>query len=235
MLAMADGAGSAACAAEAARFTVRRAPELVWQRIRRAGRKGKIRAKTWRHIARELCARLAAELQAEARNNGSPPAAWACTFSLIVLQGKTRGYSLQLGDGVCGYRTGAGEWRRLAAPAKSEYANETNFLHDFAAKPHDLRMHIFTQPTAALMATDGMERYLSYTGGADQRAEQAGQLFAPFCEDNRQALIAMQGLPPEEIEAALANMLQSGSEELTAEPDDKTLILAVLRPAQNSL
>src|SRR5262249_12768564 len=118
--AIADGAGSAAFAAEAAALAVRSAVETIQGREREPPFEGGA-------LRAALCgalrvARLALEREAEERRVATREFA---TTLIVLLAGPAWAAAAQVGDGAAIVGTADGELRALTTPPDGEYINET--------------------------------------------------------------------------------------------------------------
>lgn len=208
LLAVADGAGSAARAAEGA--------ELALNGL----------AAFWRALdgIDHLDAALAAELIRAARAgildraavDGLSPRHFACTL-LAVIATPTASLALQIGDGAIAVDAGAGLELALT-PMTGEYANMTCFVTDDDALER-LQVRVFDTPLVrAAVLTDGLQRLaLDLSLGVPH-----APFFAPLFDTLAGA--AEDSLP--DLSAALTRFLDSRAVNARTD-DDKSLALAV--------
>jgi serine/threonine protein phosphatase PrpC len=151
--AVADGAGSAAFAGEAAAMAVRRAVETA---------QGRTREQLYEHGEQRvtLCealreARLTLEQEAEARRVSTREFA---TTLIVLIATPEVAAAAQVGDGAAIVGAADGSLHALTAPQSGEYINETTFL----TSPDALETAQFAiwRGTAAHLAllTDGLQR-----------------------------------------------------------------------------
>ena len=200
VLALADGAGSAAQAAEGAQLVVSAAVELVLAN-----------SAVGASLLLEVVTDLRRLLAVKARSSRLPPRQFASTLLLALVDG-ARVSALQLGDGAIVVQDEDG-WSRLTAPQRGEYASETSFLTSPGAHR---RAKVVSRPL------DGVRSLSLLTDGLEPLAlDIAGDRpFAPFFDPL--AGFARSGGSEED----LREFLQSDRVQARAH-DDLSLILAV--------
>ncbi len=153
ILALADGAGSAAYGADGARCAVDAAV---------AGRSRQDPAlPAAAAAARQAVRRRAAELGARLRD-------LACTLIVVVCSGG-RVSVAHVGDGAVVGRRGAG-WILLSAPEATEYVNETRFLTEGSARVRIRR------------PVGGLDGVIAFTDGCQRAALRGGVPFPGFLD-----------------------------------------------------
>ncbi|MHB8284755.1 MAG: PP2C family serine/threonine-protein phosphatase [Caulobacteraceae bacterium] len=210
IVAVSDGAGSAALSAVGAELAANKAvehlrahlsdPQADWPTL---------------VIDAALTARLA--VHAEAIAAGRSPRDYACTLLLIVLAG-ANGAALQIGDGVIAYKD-ADSWGYVFWPQKGEYANITNFLVQEDAEDR-FEVTALKEPLREIaIMTDGLEAIaLHYASKTPHE---------PFLEAIMGPLRAEQGGGEAvRVSVALEAFLQSDRIRSRTD-DDLTLVLAI--------
>ena len=154
ILAVADGAGTAARSAEGAALAVKRAVDALEQ----ACRENKPASDEAWSLCMRQCFGLARQAIADlAAQDGSPIRLFATTLTCAVLA-ETRIVLGQIGDGFAVAQDGHGTLLGLTTPQRGEYANEAAFL----TMPQALDcIDVTTQALnakAVALATDGLLR-----------------------------------------------------------------------------
>ena len=209
--AVADGAGSAPCAAEGARIAVQSAVEqtaAVW----RVGRPHQ--GDDWNQVIRGAFATARLAVQSAARSLGRPSHDFSTTLLLAVATPEQTAAG-QIGDGAVVARWDGEELTALTRPPRTEHPNETTFL---TSEEADAEMQFMLCEHAAdglALLSDGLQMLaLKMPQGAPH-----APFFAPLF---RFAAAAEAGRTEEQLRAFLQS---PGVAERT--DDDVTLVLAV--------
>jgi hypothetical protein len=210
VLAVADGAGSARLAREAAQLQVETATDFLTRRL--AG-PGGARADPRELLEPALCHALA-EVEAAAAAANTAPRDMAATMILAVAA-PTWVCCAQIGDGAVVRATGEDAFAGLTVPSGGEYVNETTFL----VSPGALDQVQYAScgeavPFLALLS-DGLQRLALVLPG--------GQPHAPFFQRMRKFVGQVPDF--EQRQAELASFLGSTHVQSRAD-DDLTLVLA---------
>lgn len=212
LIAVADGAGSAARAAEGAQCAVQTAMDALASLYH--AQKPNTEA-DWHLLMVEAFRQAHARLTELAAQMDAPLRAFATTLTCAIAASEwlTMG---RIGDGALVAETRDRELLASAPPPRGEYANETYFLTMDDALDH-LDMQTYGQPLRALaIMTDGLMRLAlklpDYTPHAP--------FFQPLLAFTAQAADAAQA------ETQLAAFLASDRVNARTD-DDKTLVLAV--------
>jgi hypothetical protein len=214
-----DGAGSARRSEEGSALAV----ELFLDEFSRACRERGIAAIDRPFILAWL-RKLRRRIAARAARAGTRGGDYACT-ALGAVVAPDRAVFFQIGDGaiVVPGRHGPGDYDWVFWPHHGEYANTTNFVTQREAwRSLEIAFRVGAIDEVALF-TDGIERLV-----LDLRARTA---HAPFFRPLFGWLAATK--PPERSEASPALAQYLGSKQVCDRTDDdKTLIMATRRPAQ---
>ena len=152
LIAVADGAGSAARAGEASALAVRAAIMSLTQHL---AVHNPAHAREWDSLIATAFVESRAALTLEAAATRSPLREWATTLLLLVLSHEWTVCGL-VGDCAAVVRTVGGELLSLCPPQKGEYANMTNFLSQPDALA-SLDVAVLPEPvTSAAAFSDGL-------------------------------------------------------------------------------
>ncbi|VTS07494.1 serine threonine protein phosphatase : Serine/threonine protein phosphatase OS=Myxococcus stipitatus (strain DSM 14675 / JCM 12634 / Mx s8) GN=MYSTI_02389 PE=4 SV=1: PP2C_2 [Tuwongella immobilis] len=202
---VADGAGTAAHAADAATFVCDAFVEAIQSaHPDQLGDESAIR---------HMIGTVRNQLAAVASVRQSPPRDWACTLLLAVI-GPTHASFAQIGDGAIVIEQ-HGDYRTVFWPSESAYANETDFLIDDHWE-NRLNLRIESEPIHAIaLFTDGLQRLALQWDTHSVHAP----FFDPMFQTLRQAACA------DDLLAPLRAFLDSARVNARTD-DDKTLVLA---------
>ncbi len=204
----ADGAGSAANAAEGAQRACLSFVALARAYIAEAGAPpGEAEVCAWAISFR-------AELDSVAQAAGSRIREYASTLLAVVLVGDEALF-VQLGDGAIVVREEGGEFGWVFWPEQGEYANVTSFLTDANASERLSCERVRRRYKEIALFTDGLQRLVLNL--AERTVHQ------PFFEQVM-GPVRKPGVPDEVLSARLAAWLASDKVNLRTD-DDKTLVL----------
>lgn len=212
--AIADGAGSAACAEEGAELVVATIVESITPDTSQPSEELADTLRSAIAAARDAVFALASQ-------RGLPPREFASTV-LAVVATESAAACAQLGDGLIAASEGGSEWGYVFWPQRGEFANTTYFLTDADALE---RLSVDSMPSSvtdfALMS-DGLEPLaLGYASQA-AHAPFFTALFAPL---HRQTESGFDNI----LSAQLLELIQSPR--ITSRVDDDiSLVLATRRP-----
>jgi hypothetical protein len=150
--ALADGAGSAACADVGAQLATLLVADIVSEVLIESVARDEI-ANVLRHAIVET--QLALEL--EARDAARPIDDYACTLLVAILSANCA-IVAQIGDGAVVIDDGEGGWRPVHWPDHGEYANTTHFLTDPDALDALQLAKLEGPPRRVCLFSDGLER-----------------------------------------------------------------------------
>jgi hypothetical protein len=218
LLAVADGAGSAAVAEVGASIACQTFGQLVGEYVVAGGEV--------RRISRALVCRwlagVAFRVGERAKADGREPADYACTL-LAAIVGEKAAAFVQVGDGaiVISQVPAVAGWRHVFWPQHGEFANTTNFVT--AQNVHEVVDFALTSDPVAEVAifTDGIENLVL------QKVER--QAHAPFFDS---MFRAVRRSTANGVDRGLCTHLEtylSGAPVNARTDDDKTLILASRR------
>lgn len=159
--------------------------------------------------------------------------------TIIVVIHTPMGFlTTHVGDGRAGYKDDTKEWKSLITPHKGEEANQTIFLtSDFWKVPyyvmsgamvpesHVVRCH----PVAFTLMSDGCEHT---AWQCNMRNEKSGMYYDPNKPYDRffNPLIAdLSNNMEADLKVRWARFIMSGNSSFKNEPDDKTMILGIIK------
>jgi Protein phosphatase 2C len=215
VLAVSDGAGTAAIAEVGAALVCETFARLVAAHIGQGGRVESI----GRPLVERWTAGVIYRLKLHAQQTGAALEDYACTL-LAAAVGESEAAFVQIGDGAIVVSSGEG-WHHVFWPQHGEFANTTNFVtseHRLAALAFEARGERVEE---IALFTDGIENLVL------QKA--AKKVHAPFFDSMFPAVrrSAASGVDAE-LSRALETYL-SGAPVVGRTDDDKTLILATRR------
>ncbi len=213
IVAVADGAGSAARSGEGALEAVRASTQFLAGCFR-SGRP--IDDHAWEALLCGAMLHARRALEELAAATGEATLRDFASTLLLTVATETHVAALQLGDGAIVFRSPAGALEVLAPPAAGEYVNETTFLTAPDPAAHAV---LTVRPAAAVdglaLLTDGLQALALELATNTAHAP----FFAPLFD-----YVAQQEADGEELVALLASDRVNDRTD-----DDKTLVLAVRR------
>ena len=216
--AVADGAGSAAMAAQGAQIAV----ETVINHLKQSLEENR---SDFGEMLREAAAAARKAVVDDALRLGTEPKSYASTLLAVVLT-QEGGGALQIGDGVIVVSDYGRGWCWMFWPQRGQYANTTYFLTDEHALDHievDVFQRIITD--VALMS-DGLEPL------ALQYANKT--VHDPFFLDMFQPLLKAEGSAEIAWLSASLEQFLSSDQVRSRTDDDTSLILATRRDHDKS-
>lgn len=205
VLAVCDGAGSAARAETGAEIAAQTFAEMAAQQAA-AGAPLAV-------AARQAFAAARAEVAQEASSAGAVPRDFACTLVAAILTPHSAVFT-QIGDGVIVWREHGGSWDIGATPHRGTYANETIFLTDA-----DAEERVEIREVNAVVA-----HLAALTDGLQSQVLDRDAITAEFLDPLITTLEANGRYPVAAIDEALGRLLDSDAARACSD-DDKTLIL----------
>ena len=213
VVALADGAGSAAYASEGAQMAVEEALRALVTRLDGSSLPGAPEA--WRNLMSASFASARARVLAQAEETAEPAREYAATLTGVIADGRCLAVA-QVGDGAVIAEDEDGQLWTASRLQRGEYANETHFLTEDGALDRVV-IEVFERPVRALaVMSDGLVRLALKMPAQEPHAPFFQPLFrfASTAEDGEKAA------------ARLAEFLDS--ERVNARTDDdKSLVLAV--------
>jgi serine/threonine protein phosphatase PrpC len=190
-------------------------------------------AKRWHKLAPAMLQQVKKILEARAKEFGELSKNFACTVIVVIYSP----YGLlitHIGDGRAAYRNQHGEWKAMMKPHKGEEANETIFLTSAGMETFIESNVIAEEVTAFALLSDGCEKHsfvCSQLNKSSQQWADPNEPHAGFFEPIYVKLKKMseENVPNVEIQAKWESFLKQGTSGLLEEPDDKTMIIGVLR------
>lgn len=147
VLALADGAGSAAAPELGARAATDGV--LAWAEMARAD------TRLSEDAGADILDAARDAVRAKAQEAGRPPEDLASTLLVAVLRSDGKVLLIQLGDGATVIRT-TGAWTFALPPGRGEYVNETFFVTSENAHQH-LTARVVQDVEAVALCSDGLE------------------------------------------------------------------------------
>ena len=174
--------------------------------------------------------------------NKLPFSSLACTVIVVVFTpiGLLSGH---IGDGRAGFLNSTGEWNSLIIPHKGEESNQTIFItSDVWYNTEDFRMNDIPVPetkvfngnySAFTLMSDGCETHSFDCSKLDTNTNKwvdpnipSIKFFEPLIKQIN--LMVQNKVPNEQINSNWIKFVESGTEGLKNESDDKTLIIGVV-------
>jgi len=222
VIAIADGAGTAAMAEVGAQLAVTTALKFICDSLKTTALE-EANESEWRALLSHSLAVALEALVKEAELRQAALRDFACTLALAVARPGRMVAAIQIGDGAVVAQEEGGETFALTRPAPSEYLNETTFL----ISPDAINGASFTLwhgKLARLAAlTDGLQMLALRMPGGDPHQGFFGPLFR---------FVAATGNPVESETALRAFLDSTRVRERT--DDDITLFLAACGPKNKS-
>lgn len=145
-----------------------------------------------------------------------------------------------IGDGRAGYKNNTGEWKAMITPFSGEEANSTVFITSDIWSKKVIDQYIESRVikeniTAFTLLSDGCETHAFECSKMDAETQKWTDLnrpFPKFYESVISTLIGMdkENMPEKEMQKKWKIFLEKGTKGLENEPDDKTMIVGVLKP-----
>ena len=232
VLIVCDGAGSKKHSKEGADFAAKFLKER-FEVILAAGQP--IKSDEWLKLSHELLLEAAVKLEQHALTMGQPLQEFGATCIIAFANDEFAACS-HVGDGRAGYLDAKGVWRSLMVPYKGAEANATIFLSMLKADNAAgfIRHQVEPGRTRAIVAlSDGPENVCWHVSTKDVDGGEklidpnvpAANFFGKIA--NQLAGASAQKVPQDDLDGFWAKFLTSGNEQLAAEIDDKTLLLAL--------
>lgn len=239
-----DGAGSAKRSHEGSKFIAKDIlPGYLEELVKREKWIEKSELPTqqeWQEKATVEFRRAFKSLEDLAERENDHISQFACTVIAVVFS--LRGLLVaHIGDGRAGYNDEEGDWHSMMTPHKGEESNQTIFLSTSAwIKDPKLQMSgvsvpecnvIYIKPSAFVLMSDGCEHHSfecskidSETGKWSDPNLPYDKFFSPLTKTIKDMVTSTQS---EDIQAAWSKFLESGTEGLRNEGDDKSMILGI--------
>lgn len=197
------------------------------------------RAEAWREMAIQVLNEVNLRLGRYAQEQNLAIDSLGCTV-IVVVYSPIGLLVAHIGDGRAAYCNKAGKWQAIMTPFQGEYAGETVFITTSYVwnKTDDFieTQVINDKPFGFTLMSDGCESFAFTT--KVNTAENAGELKLvpvnePFVPFYTYAVSNLKDFHKKNdshaaIQADWARILEEGSETIKHEPDDKTMILAIL-------
>jgi hypothetical protein len=231
-----DGAGSAAESHLGAKLVAKRVTSLLKREILSQPWQFPSDEQAWRNIICKVLSNVHDFLVRFSSRTHREVKSLACTVIVIIYNPQTILIS-HIGDGRAAYRNKEGQWRAIMTPFKGEEANQTIFITSQLWRNHEEYLEcniIHDDITAFALMSDGCERHSFQINNYDEEKriyvslnEPYNNFFQPLVEQLLE--LYRQGHSPQEINSEWQRFIESGTEGLAKESDDKTLILGILK------
>lgn len=236
-----DGAGSAKNSQLGSKFVSERAAiifsQIVESEIGLESLKN-LSEEEWSNLAKRGLFQARMDLEEFSVKEGLKLESLACTVIVVIYH--PQGILVtHIGDGRAGYLSLEKGWMPLIIPFKGEEANETVFITSKIWNEKDidtyLEAKVFNDEYSGFtLMSDGCESHSYLCSVFDENSQtwtDPNMPFPKFFDPLMDGIKKMKesGLSPEEIESKWIDFLRSGTKGLSNEPDDKTLVLAVLK------
>lgn len=233
-----DGAGSATYSHYGSQFVAEKTSEFFKKIVKKLGwYKGVLPTQErWHDAAKQVLSEVRRNLELYANKENIEFKALACTV-IVVIFSPAGLLVTHIGDGRGGYRNDKGEWKSFLTPFKGEEANQTVFITSdiWSDTNKYIESRIITERiTAFVLMSDGCESHCFQTYTPDKTSEQLRLVdintpHSKFFEPLFSTIQAMEMSEGEELRQKWAEFIQSGTEGLKNEPDDKTMIIGVFK------
>lgn len=233
-----DGAGSKEFSHLGSNFVAERAGSIFgeiiklndWQSSNALPPKDK-----WHEVSKRAFAKIRNELENFAKEKNLESGLLSCTV-IVVIHSPFGVLASHIGDGRAAFCNLENEWKAIIKPYKGEEANQTVFITSVEWNEPDkyIESNVFEEkPIAFALMSDGCEAHsfeVNIFDEAEQKFKDPNNPYPKFFQplvatlksfhQNREEI--------EEINAKWRRFIESGSEKLKNEPDDKTMILGIL-------
>lgn len=194
----------------------------------------------WEELAKKGLYQIYKDLENYSKKEGLRLDSLACTVIVVIYS--PSGYLVtHIGDGRAGYMTEQGDWKALIIPWKGEEANQTVFITSSIWNDQiDTFIEsnvIETQSKVFTLMSDGCESHSFECSKINTETKEWSdpnlpfpKFFNPLVETV--AKFKKEGKHDDEIKEKWAKFIESGTEGLKNEPDDKTLILGIFQSTE---
>lgn len=233
-----DGAGSKEYSHYGSRFVAQQAghyfrkivEENDWQRSNILPSQDQ-----WQEVSKRAFAKIRDDMEGYAREQGLDSNSLSCTV-IVVIHSPNGVLTTHIGDGRAAFCNSEQEWKALIKPHKGEEANTTFFITSIDWSEPDNYIEsvvVKEKPSAFTLMSDGCESHSFEVNIFDEQEQKYKDLNSPYPKFFQPLVATLRNLHRscarrEEIEAKWERFIESGSEKLKNEPDDKTMILGVL-------
>lgn len=193
----------------------------------------------WHYVAKKVLGTVRDDLESYAKEKNIEVKMLACTV-IVVIFSPAGLLVTHIGDGRGGYRSAQGEWKSFLTPFKGEEANQTTFITSDIWNDTDKYIEsrvINERTTAFVVMSDGCESHCFQTYNPDEASKQFrlidinkphAKFFEPLFNTINAAEIK-DNEDEKELRQKWADFIQSGTEGLKNELDDKTMILGIFK------
>ncbi|MDD6831597.1 MAG: PP2C family serine/threonine-protein phosphatase [bacterium] len=191
----------------------------------------------WTNIAYTTLKAIKDDLEAFAKTKNLQFDSLSATI-IVVIHTPLGFLTTHIGDGRAGYKDDSNEWRSLIQPHKGEEANQTIFLtSDFWKAPYYVMSGVMVpeshvvhcRPLAFTLMSDGCEHT---AWQCNLRNEQTGIYYDPNKPFEKFFNPLVEGISKDseqELKVKWPKFIKSGNKSFKNEPDDKTMILGIIK------
>jgi hypothetical protein len=159
----------------------------------------------------------------------------SCTV-IVVIHAPCGVLTSHVGDGRAAFCNTDHEWKAVMKPHKGEEANQTVFITALDADKPGCYVEstvVRESPVAFALMSDGCESHSFEVNIRDEREERYSDPNRPYPKFFQPLVSTLKSLhksntPKTEIDQRWRRFIESGTEKLKTESDDKTMILGVL-------
>ena len=193
---------------------------------------------SWRELSIQVFYKIYTDLERYAQERRLDIKSLACTV-IAVIYSPIGLLVAHIGDGRAAYLNEVGEWKSIMTPFKGEEANQTVFITSTIWQDTDKHIEsrvIKDKPYGFTLLSDGCEDFAFLTHintskvEGEIKVEDVNQPFDGFYSYAIQRLKKFHDIDDSKqaIQADWIRILETGSEKIRDEPDDKTMILGIL-------
>ncbi len=234
-----DGAGSARHADLGATFVAQNTAQLLVNAVEKNEWHKQTTLpdyNTWQQWAYSTLAQVRHNLEDYAQTLQVPATDLACTLIAVVFS-PIGLLTVHIGDGRAGFCNAQNEWHAIIKPYKGEEANQTIFMTSAIWENYEeyIKVHCTNEkPLAFTLMSDGCEAHAYQIGTFDYEQEKYTEINQPYPQFFNPLVATIKNLQNQkvdfyDIQQKWCKFVEDGNDNLINEPDDKTLILGILR------
>lgn len=234
-----DGAGSRARSELGSKFTAKQTAKLLTIAIEKWRVDQRLPdPKEWKKLSIQVLYQVYSNMEIYSKKQNLDIGSLACTV-IAILYSPMGLLVTHIGDGRAAYCNQAGEWKSIIKPFKGKEANQTVFITSKIW--HDVDRYIESnviedKPYGFTLLSDGCEgfSFLTHTNISKDnetiKLVDINQPFDGFYQPVTRHLKTLYGenIPQKSIQKEWVKILESGTDKIKHEPDDKTMILGLL-------
>ena len=194
----------------------------------------------WEILSTKAFRKLRYDLEVYSKEIDQVVKSLACTIIVVIYLPKGI-LTAHIGDGRAAFENKSNEWKAILNPHSGEEANQTIFITSDAWLKDGFSMNdigvpesmVIREPYSSFtLMSDGCESHCFQLGYMDEEQEKIISQNRPhpeFFNPAKKAIIKMldEGKSSEEIQDLWQGLIESGTQKLKNEPDDKTIILGI--------